>query len=342
MIAGTSRVSNATFVGPDPDLGAGAPAPGAIQWLIQGSQARFSRKGIIALNACAPTAKMTIGSGTTLTGRYVARSIRLKKATIAFAPPVPGVCGDTVISPGEQCEKAADCTGGLPCNNCVCGGSTTTTTTTGSSTTTTTLPPCDDDDDCDGGSPAGSFVCENGHCIPPCDDDDDCDGGSPTGSFVCEEGHCIPPCDGNEDCPGDLVCVDGHCVVSTTTTSTTTGSSTTNQVSTTTATTTTTLKSCTSTDDCPTGVCRDGFCVPECASDDDCNGGSPAGSFGCQDGRCVPRGEICGDCIDNDGDGAIDFEDPDCCDATSDQLYAMVLRKGRLRQKGGTQSLLRL
>jgi hypothetical protein len=333
-VGGSSRVSNSTDVGPG--TGAGAPAPGEIKWFVQGSQMRFARKGNIALYACAPNAKLVIGSGTALAGRYAARSIRLKKSTIRFTPPVPGVCGDTVISPGEQCETTADCGGNGTCMNCQCVTATTTPTT---STTTTTLAPCMDDDDCNMGSPDGGFVCENGHCVPPCMDDDDCNMGSPAGGFVCEDGHCVPRCDDDEDCTGDEVCDDGHCV---TTTTTTTHLPTTSTVTTTTTgQTTTTLKQCTTTDDCPIGVCRDGFCVPECQEDDDCTG-SPAGSFVCRNGRCVPGGENCTDCIDNDGDGLIDFEDPDCCDPQAGQQFPMTLKKGRIRSRANAQKLLRL
>jgi hypothetical protein len=331
FVDGVSRISNSTDVGPDPALGSSAPPPGAIKLFVAGTQARFSRRGNIALYASAPFGKMIIGSGTALTGRFIARSIRMKKSTVTFAPPVPGVCGDTVLSPGEQCETDNHCTGGKLCLGCVCG----------TPTTTTTLPGCDDDEDCNPGSPGGTFVCEDGHCIPGCDDDEDCNPGSPGGTFVCEDGHCIPGCDDDQDCNtspgGAFVCEDGHCV--TTTVTTTTGPATT---TTPTSSTSTTLRSCSDDDDCPIGVCRDGFCVPECDSDDDCNLGSPGGALVCIDGRCVPGGEACADCVDNDGDGFIDFEDPDCCDGQDGQLFAMDLRKGRVRPRSASQSLLRL
>jgi hypothetical protein len=99
IVAGSSRISNATDVGPDPSLGLSAPPPGAIKWFVAGSQARFSRKGNVGMHVCAPNGKMVVGSGTVLTGRFVARSIRMKKADVRFAGPVPGTCGDTVKSP---------------------------------------------------------------------------------------------------------------------------------------------------------------------------------------------------------------------------------------------------
>src|SRR6185436_10139485 len=253
-----------------------------------------------------------VGSRMELTGRFVARSLRMKKSTVTFAPIVPGVCGDTVVSPGEDCETTADCPGGKVCMSCACIGPTT--TTSGSSTTTTTVPgECDDDEDCNMGSPGGTFVCENGHCVPGCDDDQDCNQGSPDGVFVCENGHCVP---GSS--------------TTTTTTTTTPGASTSS----------TTLHPCTTTADCPTGVCKNGVCVPECQSDIDCKG-SPGGSFVCIDQRCVAR-EQCGDCRDNDGDGLTDFEDPDCCDVQTGQLFEMDVRKGRLRARSTSQSTLRL
>jgi hypothetical protein len=315
-VAGSSRVSNATRLGPDASL-ATPPFVGSIHWYVQGSQARFSRKGQIALYACAPNAKMIIGSGTVLQGRFVARSIRLKKSVMQFEPIVPGVCGDTVLSPDEQCETNADCTGGT-CTACVCSNgptttsapasSTTTTTSTNGSTTTTTLE-CETNEDCNVDSPSGGFICVDGHCMPPeCNDDEDCNQSSPGGGFVCEDHHCVPG--------------------TTTTTTTTTGAPTTTSPR---STTTTTLKQCSTTEDCPVGVCKDGVCVPECDSDDDCMG-SPDMSFVCLDGRCYPGPEICGDCRDNDGDGLVDFEDPDCCDAGAGQLFDMDLRKGRLRK----------
>jgi hypothetical protein len=323
-VAGSSRISNSTTVGPDPALGAGAPPPGAIKWFVQGTQARFSRKGSISLYACAPMAKMIIGSGSSLTGRFVARSIRVKKSLVTFAPPVPGVCGDTVISPGEQCEANTDCSGGQTCVACAC------------------TTPCTTDEDCNQGSPGGTFVCEDGHCVPGCKTDEDCNQGSPGGTFVCEDGHCVPGCHDDMDCEGSaggaFMCENGHCVPATTTTTTTTSSTTGHS----TTSTSTTLHPCTTTGDCPVGVCRDGVCVPECTSDADCNVGSPGGSFVCIDGRCVPSGEICGDCIDNDEDGLIDFEDPDCCDPQAGQLFSMDLRKGRVRPRSAVQSLLRL
>jgi hypothetical protein len=65
-------------------------------------------------------------------------------------------------------------------------------------------------------------------------------------------------------------------------------------------------------------------------------------SFVCLDGRCQAGPEVCGDCRDNDGDGLVDFEDADCCDAGTGQLFEMDLRKGRVRSKTGAASLLRL
>jgi hypothetical protein len=308
-IAGSSRVSNAAYIGPD-DSVTPTVHPGAIKWFVGGSQARFSRLGVVRLHACAPLGKMLIGSGMELEGRFAARSIRMKKSTVKLSGPVPGVCGDTVVSPDEECEATSTdaCGAGESCVACACVASTTTTTSGGSTTTTTTLPQCDDDDDCS--SVGGGFVCENGECVPPCEDDEDCNQGSPGGGFVCEDGHCVP---------------------GSTTTTTTTGSST----------TTTTLRPCTTTDDCPVGVCRDGVCVPECDSDDDCQG-SPDASFVCLDGRCVAQAETCGDCLDNDRDGLVDFEDPDCCDAAAGQLFDMHLQKGRVRSRAASQSTLRL
>jgi hypothetical protein len=293
-IAGMVRVSNATEIGPETTA---LPA-GAIHWYVTGSQARFSRHGNVSLYVCAPDAKMIIGGDTTLTGRFAARSIRMKKSTITFAPPVPGVCGDGIVSPGE-CETSADCSGGLACVACVCGG--VTTTTGGSSTTTTTLPECTDDADCNQGSAGGGFVCVDGHCVPS----------------------------------------------SSTTTTTTTPTATTGQSTTTTpsaSTSSTTLHPCSSTADCPQGVCHDGVCVPECQTDADCAASSPSGGFVCMDGRCVPPGgEICGNCIDDDGDGLVDFEDPDCCAAQAGQLFQMDLRHARLRPRRATgRTLLRV
>ena len=127
----------------------------------------------------------------------------------------------------------------------------------------------------------------------------------------------------------------------TTTTTTTSGASTTSTPGGS-ATTSTTLKPCTMQTDCPVGVCRDGFCVPECETDDDCKAASPTGSFVCIDGRCVPGGEICGDCVDNDGDGFVDFEDPDCCDPQAGQQFDLDLKKGRFRPRSEQQSAVRL
>ena len=290
-VSGSSRVSNATRLGPE---NSNTTPASAIQWFVQGSQARFSRKGQIELYACAPNGKMIIGSGTELTGRFVARSIRLKKSKIFFVPPGGPTTSTTSIP----------------------GSTTTTTTTTGGSSTTTTLQ-CETNEDCNVNSPSGGFICVDGHCVPPeCDTNEDCNPDSPSGGFICEDHHCVPGM----------------------TTTTTTGTPTTTPVSTT---TTTTLKQCSTTADCPTGVCKNGVCVPECDSDDDCMG-SPDMSFVCLDGRCQAGPEVCGDCRDNDGDGLVDFEDPDCCDAGTGQLYDMDLRKGRLRSKTSTASLLRL
>jgi len=302
-VQGSVRFSNASAIGPNP--GSGAPLPGEIRWFVQGSQVHMSRKGDIAFHLCAPNGRLSVGSGVGIRGHYVASTIRVRKGKVDFTPPVPGVCGDTVVSPGEQCEQDADCPGGS-CVACSCGPTTTTTTST---TTTTTLPrPCETDEDCD--SSSGVFICEDGHCVPGCDDDEDCRAASPTGAFVCEDGRCVP------------------------------GSTTTTTTSVPGSTTTTTLRPCTTDDDCPIGVCREGFCVPECEDDEDCREASPTGAFVCLDGRCVQ--EVCGDCVDNDRDGSIDFEDPDCCDANAGQLYAMDIQKGRIRPRGGSQARLRL
>jgi hypothetical protein len=87
-------------------------------------------------------------------------------------------------------------------------------------------------------------------------------------------------------------------------------------------------------------VCREGVCVPECEDDADCPVDSTGGAFVCIDGRCV--NEICGDCVDNDKDGYVDFEDADCCDPNAGQLYAMEIRKGRIRPRSAAQARLRL
>jgi len=343
-VTGQVRMSNATDIGPDSSLGAAAPPPGAIKWYVQGTQVRYSRKGNIGGYVCAPTARMSIGSSVVLKGQYVARSIRLKRSTVTYTVPIPGVCGDTVVSPGEQCERNADCGAGI-CVDCSCQSATTTTTTTASSsTTTTTVPPeCDDDADCNHGSVDGAFVCEDGHCVPACDEDSDCIQGSPQGAFVCDDGHCVPPCDADSDCnqdstSGAFVCVDGHCVPggsSTTSTTTTTTSTSTSSHSSTTSTNTTTtstsLAGCRSDDDCPVGRCVDGVCTPECEDNADCNVGSPTGALVCVDGRCQ-GGEVCDDCTDNDGDGLVDFEDPDCCSQAAGVRFEMQPKKGRFRQ----------
>ncbi len=359
FIDGDSRISNAVAVGPDTSLGNAAPPPGAIKWLVEGAQARFSRHGSISLYACAPNAKMIIGSSTSLTGRFVAKTIRIKKGLVTFAPPFPGVCGDTVISPDEQCEANTDCPNGKVCDGCMCKN-----------------PGCTDDQECNPGSPGGGFVCDDGHCVPGCHDDHECNctqtAGSATGGFVCNGGHCVPGCNSDDDCNcasssaggsficqngscvpgchddqdcnqgsagGGFVCDDNHCVPGTTTTTTTTvsASSTTNP-----STTTTTLQSCTQQSDCPVGICEDGHCVPQCTTDDDCKALSPTGAFVCVNGRCTGNTEICGDCIDNDGDGLVDFEDPDCCDPQAGQLFDLVLKKGRFRPRATSQTAVRL
>src|SRR5262249_27496400 len=137
--------------------------------------------------------------------------------------------------------------------------------------------------------------------LPECQNDEDCNPDSPGGAFVCLDGHCVLPS------------------TTTTTTSTTTSTAaptttTIESVTTTTVspTTTTTLPACLTTAACPTGVCVNGTCQPQCTVDSDCPS-SPTGSFVCTNNRCESGGEICGDCIDNDGDGLTDFEDPDCC-----------------------------
>jgi Cohesin domain len=49
-----------------------------------------------------------------------------------------------------------------------------------------------------------------------------------------------------------------------------------------------------------------------------------------------PPTEACGNCLDDDGDGAIDYEDPDCCAAP----VAMQVTKGKLTAKAGALKLL--
>jgi hypothetical protein len=348
FVNGTVRSNNAIDVAPDKSV-ASPPQPGEIKWFVGGSAVRFSRRGNIQQYLCAPNAKLNIGNNVALTGRFVAHAITLRNSHITFTLPVPGVCGDGVVSTDEQCDINSICPGGASCVDCQCVNPNSTTTTTISSSTTTTTLPCQDDADCNNGSPNGAFVCMDGHCVPRCQTDADCNNGSPNGAFVCVDGHCVPRCTDDADCSsagGAFICVDGHCVPSgSTTTTTTTGtSSTSSTTSTPTTTTSTTLHPCTTDQDCPIGTCVEGMCVPQCTDNADCNVGSPSGALVCVDGRCQPNtAEICGDCLDNNGDGLIDFEDPQCCAQNTTERFDMVLRKGRLHpRKGSGASLVRL
>jgi hypothetical protein len=84
---------------------------------------------------------------------------------------------------------------------------------------------------------------------------------------------------------------------------------------------------------CTAAVCTDGVCgttpVPNCtvcAVDAECDDGDICTIDACgAGGTCTHTAkdgcfggvqhEICGNCIDDDGDGLVDYDDPDCCDA---------------------------
>src|SRR5262249_4625730 len=147
---------------------ASPPQPGEIKWFVSGSMVRFSRRGNIQQYLCAPNAKLNIGNNVSLTGRFAAHAITLRNSHIHYTLPVPGVCGDGVVSADEQCDVNFVCSGGASCDDCRCVTPGSTTTTTISSSTTTTTLPCQNDADCNNGSPNGAFVCMDGHCVPRC------------------------------------------------------------------------------------------------------------------------------------------------------------------------------
>jgi hypothetical protein len=194
-VAGNIHVNNGAKIVPVAGV-----QPGAINWFVAGAQVRLSRSDVFQGYLCAPNGKLSIGAGDLLTGHFVANNIRMKRASVHFAPPVNPTT------------------------------TTTTTTTVVGSTTTTTLQPCTTDHDCS--SAGGVFICVDGHCVPGCQNDGDCNKDSPSGSFVCVDGHCVPGtsttttpttssssttsttmpghCTTDNDCPVGR-CVDGMC-----------------------------------------------------------------------------------------------------------------------------------
>ena len=69
--------------------------------------------------------------------------------------------------------------------------------------------------------------------------------------------------------------------------------------------------------DCQTATCNAGTCAISTVAD--CKAPAPK--------------EICGDCIDNDGDGLVDAEDPDCCEAPL-AFGAKIVQLRPLSRKG--------
>jgi len=109
---------------------------------------------------------------------------------------------------------------------------------------------------------------------------------------------------------------------STTTTSTVPGSTSTSTTTTPTSSTTTTTLipdggNCTDDAQCQSGLCEDGTCVPALV-------------------------EICGNCIDDNLNDLTDFEDPACCSGSAGQVFVTDFRRGKIKPRSETESVLRL
>jgi len=231
-----------------------------INIFVQGSSVRISRNATVTAVMCAPNATIGINNGAMLTGRFVARQVRLKKNAVIGVPvsttTSTSLITTTTLAPGS------------------------TTTTLDPSSTTTTLVPGSTTTTLDPGSTTTTLT----------------PGSSTTSTSVA---------------PG-----------TTTTTSTVPGS-------TSTSTTTTPTSSTTTTTLIPDGG--------NCSDDAQCQSGL------CEDGTCVPvLVEICGNCIDDNLNGLTDFEDPACCSGSAGQAFVTDFRRGRIKPRTESESLLRL
>ena len=94
-VAGKMNLSTSTELGPKPGSGTDVDA---INFFLNGSSAKFSRKSTVKAIMCGPDTQMNAGSSANLEGRFVFRRIRLKRNTAKLAGQVPGTTSTTTAT----------------------------------------------------------------------------------------------------------------------------------------------------------------------------------------------------------------------------------------------------
>jgi len=254
----------------------GALDPENVHLFVDGARITVIQNAAVTGVLCAPNAKLTANHGVQLTGRYIARDIRLKKSA------VQGSAGPECTTDAD-CEDGEVCVGGAcvpgSCNDGIQNGAETDVDCGGGE-----CPTCPDGGGCQTDSDCQSGNCVDGTCqpVPPtCSDgiqngaetDVDCGGGTcPT----CPDGG---GCQTGSDCDSG-VCVDGVCQPASCTDGIRNGAE--------------TDVDCGG-GECPT--CPDGG---GCQTDSDCESGV------CVDGTCQPVGPTCTDGIQNGTETDVD------------------------------------
>jgi uncharacterized repeat protein (TIGR01451 family) len=239
-------------------------------------------------------------------------------------------CLHTPLADGTACDDGSACTQADSCQAGSCVGA--------SPVVCTALDECHAAGACD---PA-TGVCSNPAALDgtACDDGNACTTGD-----ACHAGACtstaIPGCG---VCTTAADCSDGNAC----TTDICDASGTCSHANVAGCTPCTTAADCDDHDACTQNACgADGSCMitaipgcQRCTTVADCDDGDSCTTDSCTDGacrhdalaQCEPKPvEICGNCIDDDGDGLVDAEDPDCCDAPA----ALDLRSMKIRRSTG-------
>src|SRR5207249_1180743 len=137
----TVNLSNATYLGPDPNVQSAISA-GDIRIFVNGTSVHFSGDSDVHARLCAPNGMLRITHGSNIQGMFLARTVRTGRITAGLPP---GSSTTTTTSRNTTTTRLS--------------------TTTSTSHATTTTAPCTGDT---------RLLCGNGHidCSEECDGSD--------------------------------------------------------------------------------------------------------------------------------------------------------------------------